>query len=74
MHLPGGWRRLCRRLGTRICHAFRWMNVREFWAVVRRSRTGAARDQDEVALAALTSALAEISDEAILEFDQTFRD
>jgi hypothetical protein len=64
---------LRRRLGCCIPHHAGWMNVGDFWAVVRRSRAGAARDQDEVALVALTSALAEISDEAILEFDRTFR-
>jgi hypothetical protein len=49
------------------------MNAVDFWAVIHRSRRGAARDKDDVALTALTAVLAEFSDDEILDFDSTFR-
>ena len=49
------------------------MNAVEFWGLLQRCRSGAARDSDEAALEALISALAELSDERVLDFVQTFR-
>jgi hypothetical protein len=49
------------------------MKADDFWALLRRSRSGIARRRDEIALAALTAALAELTDAAVLEFEARFR-